>query len=121
MDDNLVPLGAVMWLQKQMESVTLNVVRDASHNIALDLDVMSNTLLITIGMIFDDIKDYLVECDVVPKTIKQTNQETASVVSIHIEQPPPEQDQDTTDTLSDHNSVSSLDDVDLSLQDIVNR
>lgn len=48
MDDKLVPLGAVMWLQKEIPGLVLNVVRDSSHNIALDLDAMN--------MIFDDVK-----------------------------------------------------------------
>ena len=40
MDDNIVPLGSVMWLQREMKKFLLFAVEGATHNIHLDMSIL---------------------------------------------------------------------------------
>jgi hypothetical protein len=40
MDDTMVPLGAAMWLQREMKKFLLFAVEGATHNILLDMSIM---------------------------------------------------------------------------------
>jgi hypothetical protein len=40
MDDTMVPLGAAMWMQREMKRFLLFAVEGATHNILLDMSIM---------------------------------------------------------------------------------
>ena len=40
MDDSITPLGAAMWMQREMDSFLLYAVEGATHNIHLDLPIV---------------------------------------------------------------------------------